>query len=303
MQSASAGEIRNAVLALRSLEDVVIFRAGSARRSREQWQEILQTTCSLGHDRRHYDFSGKLEIADWWEISYQPDKATSYAYSNTRQPLHTDNAWFADPAEINFFLMEKQASSGGEQMIYRLSRLIEEHQFDAAIGGARRDEERSRAKERIFSLRDAKGQWDPKNQRPELWNLYNGKVNRGESIRVFPLSNWTELDIWQYIERESVDLPSIYFAHRREVVARDGMLLAVGAYVTPAEGEEVVTELVRFRTVGDMSCTGAVISSAGNPAEVIAETAVSRITERGATRADDRTAEAAMEDRKREGYF
>ncbi|HKA39580.1 MAG TPA: TauD/TfdA family dioxygenase, partial [Burkholderiales bacterium] len=126
MQSASAGEIRNAVLALRSLEDVVIFRAGSARRSREQWQEILQTTCSLGHDRRHYDFSGKLEIADWWEISYQPDKATSYAYSNTRQPLHTDNAWFADPAEINFFLMEKQALSGGEQMIYRLSRLIED---------------------------------------------------------------------------------------------------------------------------------------------------------------------------------
>src|SRR5262245_39676777 len=180
---------------------------------------------------------------------------------------------------------------------------IERHGFDALFGGARRDEEKARAKERVFSFRDEFGQWDPKNQRPELWDLYNTKISKGEHIRVFPLSNWTELDIWQYIERESVDLPSIYFAHRREVVARDGMLLAVGAYVTPAEGEEVVTELVRFRTVGDMSCTGAVISSAGNPAEVIAETAVSRITERGATRADDRTAEAAMEDRKREGYF
>jgi sulfate adenylyltransferase subunit 2 len=180
---------------------------------------------------------------------------------------------------------------------------IEEHGFDALFGGARRDEEKARAKERFFSFRDEFGQWDPKNQRPELWDLYNGRIHPGEHIRVFPLSNWTELDIWHYIEREEVELPAIYFAHQREVVERDGMLLAAGEHVRPREGEPVSTSMVRFRTVGDMSCTGAVLSSASTVAEVIQEVAATRITERGATRADDRTSEAAMEDRKREGYF
>jgi sulfate adenylyltransferase subunit 2 len=202
-------------------------------------------------------------------------------------------------------LVEQRSSTAGRNRLQTpvLLETVERHGFDALFGGARRDEEKARAKERVFSFRDEFGQWDPKNQRPELWDLYNTKIGSGEHIRVFPLSNWTELDIWQYVERESVALPPIYFAHRREVVARDGMLLAVGAYVVPGDGEEVVEELVRFRTVGDMSCTGAVVSSARTSAEVIAETAVTRITERGATRADDRTAEAAMEDRKREGYF
>jgi sulfate adenylyltransferase subunit 2 len=180
---------------------------------------------------------------------------------------------------------------------------IEEYGFDALFGGARRDEEKARAKERFLSFRDEFGQWDPKSQRPELWDLYNARIHHGEHIRVFPLSNWTELDVWQYIEREGVALPSIYFAHRREVVDRAGMLLAVGEFVQPKPGEAVATELVRFRTVGDMSCTGAVLSSAESVAEVIREIAATRITERGATRADDRTSEAAMEDRKREGYF
>jgi len=203
------------------------------------------------------------------------------------------------------YLVEERGSTAGRNRLQTpiLLDTIETHGFDALFGGARRDEEKARAKERVFSFRDDFGQWDPKNQRPELWDLYNTKISHGEHIRVFPLSNWTELDIWQYIERESIELPSIYYAHRREVVARDGLLLAVGAHVRPADGEEVVNELVRFRTVGDMSCTGAVVSSARTVAEVIAETAVTRITERGATRADDRTAEAAMEDRKREGYF
>ena len=180
---------------------------------------------------------------------------------------------------------------------------IEEYGFDALFGGARRDEEKARAKERFFSFRDEFGQWDPKNQRPELWDLYNGRIRPGEHIRVFPLSNWTELDIWHYIEREEVELPAIYFAHQREVVERDGMLLAAGEHVRAREGEPVSTSMVRFRTVGDMSCTGAVLSSASTVAEVIQEVAATRITERGATRADDRTSEAAMEDRKREGYF
>ena len=180
---------------------------------------------------------------------------------------------------------------------------IEEHRFDALFGGARRDEEKARAKERVFSFRDEFGQWDPKNQRPELWNLYNTRLRRGEHIRVFPLSNWTELDVWAYIDREELDIPSIYYAHERQVFERDGLLLADNPYVTRGEDEPLFTATVRYRTVGDMTCTGAVSSSAATVAEVIGEVAATRITERGQTRADDRTSEAAMEDRKREGYF
>jgi len=180
---------------------------------------------------------------------------------------------------------------------------IEAHGFDAAIGGARRDEERARAKERIFSHRDEFGQWDPKHQRPELWALYNGRVNKGEHLRVFPLSNWTELDVWQYIEREDIPLPSIYFAHERDVFVRDGMYYAANPFVTLRAGEQIQRRVVRFRTIGDMTCTGAVASTARTLSEVIAEVAAARVTERGATRADDRFTEAAMEDRKREGYF
>ena len=180
---------------------------------------------------------------------------------------------------------------------------LKEHGFDAAFGGARRDEERARAKERIFSFRDDFGGWDPKNQRPELWNLYNGRIRRGESVRVFPLSNWTELDVWQYIAREQLELPSIYFAHRREVFRRDGMLYAQSPFVELLPGEEPFEATVRYRTVGDMSCTGGVESLAATIEEVVAEIAATRITERGETRADDRATEAAMEDRKREGYF
>jgi sulfate adenylyltransferase subunit 2 len=180
---------------------------------------------------------------------------------------------------------------------------IAEHGFDAAIGGARRDEEKARAKERIFSFRDEFGQWDPKQQRPELWQLYNARVRPGEHVRVFPISNWTEMDVWQYVARERMDLPSIYYAHEREVFERDGMLLAVGPYVPLIDGEAPFRATVRFRTVGDMTCTGAVRSTARTLDEVMAEVAASEISERGATRADDRTSEAAMEDRKREGYF
>ncbi len=180
---------------------------------------------------------------------------------------------------------------------------IEANQFDAAIGGARRDEERARAKERIFSHRDEFGQWDPKHQRPELWSLYNGRIRRGEHLRVFPLSNWTELDVWQYIAQEDIPLPSIYFSHRREVFERDRMLYAANPFVTLLPNERIRTETVRFRTIGDMTCTGAVRSDATSLDEVIAEVAAARLTERGATRADDRFTEAAMEDRKREGYF
>jgi len=180
---------------------------------------------------------------------------------------------------------------------------IAEHQFDAVFGGARRDEEKARAKERVFSFRDEFGQWDPKNQRPELWGIYNTKIHRGEHIRVFPLSNWTELDIWEYIAQENLEIPSIYFGHSRTVFERDGILLADGPYVSRGEDEPLFDTKVRYRTVGDMSCTGAVESSATTIAEIIAEIAATRITERGQTRADDRTSEAAMEDRKREGYF
>ncbi|HLI16114.1 MAG TPA: sulfate adenylyltransferase subunit CysD [Acidimicrobiales bacterium] len=183
---------------------------------------------------------------------------------------------------------------------------IERNGFDAVFGGGRRDEEKARAKERVFSLRDEFGQWDPRAQRPELWNLYNGRHRPGEHLRVFPLSNWTELDVWQYIAREGIEVPSIYFAHRREVFRRDGMLLAVGPYLAPRDGvedERPFVATVRYRTVGDMTCTAAVESGATTPEEVIAEIATTRISERGATRADDRFSEAAMEDRKREGYF
>lgn len=184
-----------------------------------------------------------------------------------------------------------------------LLRGIRENKFDAAFGGARRDEEKARAKERVYSFRDEFGQWDPKNQRPELWNLYNGRHRKGEHIRVFPLSNWTEYDIWAYIGAEEITLPSIYYAHTRPVFQRDGMLLAVHEFMQPRGDEPVFETSVRFRTVGDVTCTGCVESTAATVQQVIDETAVSRLTERGATRADDRISEAGMEDRKREGYF
>jgi sulfate adenylyltransferase subunit 2 len=180
---------------------------------------------------------------------------------------------------------------------------IAEHGFDAAFGGARRDEERARAKERVFSFRDDFGQWDPKHQRPELWSLYNGRIRRGEHVRVFPISNWTELDVWQYIANERLDVPSIYYAHDRQVFQRDGMLYAMSQHVELIDGEAPFEASVRYRTVGDMTCTGAVRSTAKTLIDVVAEIAATRITERGETRADDRVTEAAMEDRKREGYF
>ncbi len=180
---------------------------------------------------------------------------------------------------------------------------IEEHGFDAAFGGARRDEERARAKERVFSFRDDFGQWDPKRQRPELWALFNGKIRKGEHVRVFPISNWTELDVWQYIAQEKLEVPSIYYAHTRQVFARDSMLYAVNPHVELMDGEEPFEASVRYRTVGDMTCTGAVRSTATTLETVVSEIAATRITERGETRADDRVTEAAMEDRKREGYF
>ncbi|EOD68550.1 sulfate adenylyltransferase subunit 2 [Amycolatopsis vancoresmycina DSM 44592] len=184
-----------------------------------------------------------------------------------------------------------------------LLRAIREGGFDAVFGGARRDEEKARAKERVFSFRDEHGQWDPRAQRPELWNLYNGRHRRGEHIRVFPLSNWTELDVWQYIRDERIALPPLYYAHRRPVVQRDGMLLAATRFLSLVDGETPYEATVRFRTVGDATCTGCVESSASTPSEVVAEVAATRVTERGATRADDRISEAGMEDRKREGYF
>ncbi|HUZ43547.1 MAG TPA: sulfate adenylyltransferase subunit CysD [Acidimicrobiales bacterium] len=180
---------------------------------------------------------------------------------------------------------------------------IEAGGFDAVFGGARRDEEKARAKERVFSFRDEFGQWDPKNQRPELWRLYNGRIAKGEHIRIFPLSNWTELDIWSYLAQEQVPLPSIYFAHRRQVVRREGMLMGLGEFLPAQDGEEILEMSVRYRTVGDVTCTAAVESTAADYAQVIEEVSVSRITERGATRADDKFSEAAMEDRKKEGYF
>src|SRR3954470_4245200 len=184
-----------------------------------------------------------------------------------------------------------------------LLRAIRENRFDAAFGGARRDEEKARAKERVFSFRDEFGQWDPKAQRPELWNLYNGRHRKGEHVRVFPISNWTELDVWEYIAREQIELPSIYFAHKRRVFRRDGMLLADSDFLEKLPGEEPFETSVRFRTVGDMTVTGGVESTAATVEDVVAEIAATRVTERGETRADDRATEAAMEDRKREGYF
>ena len=180
---------------------------------------------------------------------------------------------------------------------------IEEHGFDAAFGGARRYEEKARAKERVYSFRDDFGQWDPKNQRPELWSLYNGRHRKGEHIRVFPISNWTEMDVWHYVQREQLDLPSIYYSHQREVFTRDGMLMANVAPMEPMEGEVVSLETVRYRTVGDITCTGAIESTASSLSEIIDEVSATRVTERGESRADDKLAEAAMEDRKREGYF
>jgi sulfate adenylyltransferase subunit 2 len=184
-----------------------------------------------------------------------------------------------------------------------LLRTIRENKFGAVFGGARRDEEKARAKERVFSFRDEFGQWDPRNQRPELWSLYNGRHRKGENIRVFPLSNWTELDIWSYIRDEQIELPFLYYAHTRPVVERDGMLLAVNRFITPADGETPYEATVRFRTVGDATCTGCVESLAATREDVVEEVAAARLTERGATRADDRISEAGMEDRKKEGYF
>ncbi len=180
---------------------------------------------------------------------------------------------------------------------------IEEHGFDAAMGGARRDEERARAKERIFSFRDDFGQWNPRAQRPELWNLYNARIRKGEHIRVFPISNWTELDVWQYVARENLELPSIYFSHERDVFKRDGMLYAASDFIERLPDEQPFSATVRFRTVGDMTCTGGVVSVAATIDDVVTEIAATRVTERGETRADDRVSEAAMEDRKRVGYF
>ena len=194
-------------------------------------------------------------------------------------------------------------ASRNRQQTTTLLDALEKHGFDAAFGGARRDEERARAKERIFSFRDDFGGWDPKNQRPELWNLYNGRVRRGESVRVFPLSNWTELDVWEYISEERLEVPAMYFAHERDVFARDGMLYAVSGHVELIDGEAPFRAWVRYRTVGDMSCTGAVESTATDLETVVAEIAATRVTERGETRADDRVSEAAMEDRKVAGYF
>lgn len=200
-------------------------------------------------------------------------------------------------------LQERSDGTRNPLQTVPLLEAITEHRFDAVFGGGRRDEEKARAKERVFSLRDQFGQWDPKRQRPELWDLYNGRHRPGEHVRVFPLSNWTELDIWRYIAKEEIDIPTIYFAHQREVFKRDGMWLTPGAWGGP-RGEEVLQKIsVRYRTVGDMSCTGAVVSTSSTIAEVIEEVGASTITERGATRADDRLSEAAMEDRKREGYF
>ncbi len=199
--------------------------------------------------------------------------------------------------------LRRQEDSRNAAQSVTLLEAIEEFSFDAAIGGARRDEEKARAKERIFSFRDDFGQWDPKNQRPELWNLYNTRVHKGEHMRVFPISNWTELDVWQYIERERLAVPPLYYAHRRQVVRRNGLLVPVTGITPPREGEPVEELSVRFRTVGDISCTCPVESTAATPAEIAVETARTTVTERGATRMDDQTSEASMERRKKQGYF
>ena len=199
--------------------------------------------------------------------------------------------------------LRRQEDSRNAAQSVTLLEAIEEFSFDAAIGGARRDEEKARAKERIFSFRDDFGQWDPKNQRPELWNLYNTRVHKGEHMRVFPISNWTELDVWQYIERERLAVPPLYYAHRRQVVRRNGLLVPVTGITPPREGEPVEELSVRFRTVGDISCTCPVESTAATPAEIVVETVRTTVTERGATRMDDQTSDASMERRKKQGYF
>ncbi|MGI8678290.1 MAG: sulfate adenylyltransferase subunit CysD [Jatrophihabitans sp.] len=201
--------------------------------------------------------------------------------------------------------LEQGGPSGPRNKLQTVTLLrgINENRFGAVFGGARRDEEKARAKERVFSFRDEFGQWDPRNQRPELWSLYNGRTREGENMRVFPLSNWTELDIWSYVATEGIELTELYYAHRREVVERDGMLLSVNRFITPAPGEAPYEASVRFRTIGDATCTGCVQSNAATAADVVLEVAAARLTERGATRADDRISEAGMEDRKKEGYF
>ncbi|WP_262848074.1 sulfate adenylyltransferase subunit CysD [Mumia quercus] len=208
-----------------------------------------------------------------------------------------------DQAIADGIVVDDGKTSRNRLQIGTLLNAIEENGFTAAFGGGRRDEEKARAKERVYSHRDDFGQWDPKNQRPELWSLYNGRISEGEHMRIFPLSNWTELDVWHYIHREKIEIPSIYFAHKREVVARDGMLLSAGDHLTLKSGESAEERLVRFRTVGDMTLTGCVESAAATTGEIIDEIAIARVTERGATRGDDRFSEAAMEDRKKEGYF
>ncbi|UPK74615.1 sulfate adenylyltransferase subunit CysD [Nocardioidaceae bacterium SCSIO 66511] len=208
-----------------------------------------------------------------------------------------------DDAIKNGVVVDDGKTSRNRLQIGTLLNTIEEHGFTAAFGGGRRDEEKARAKERVYSHRDEFGQWDPKNQRPELWSLYNGKIAEGEHMRIFPLSNWTELDIWHYIGREQIEIPAIYYSHQREVFERDGMLLSAGDHATLRSGETVEERTVRFRTVGDMTLTGCVESTASTVPEIIEEIAVARVTERGATRGDDRFSEAAMEDRKKEGYF
>jgi sulfate adenylyltransferase subunit 2 len=208
-----------------------------------------------------------------------------------------------DDAIARGIVVDDGKTSRNRLQIGTLLNAIEENGFTAAFGGGRRDEEKARAKERVYSHRDEFGQWDPKNQRPELWNLYNGRIHEGEHMRIFPLSNWTELDIWHYIGQEKIEIPSIYFAHKRKVIERDGMLLSESDAVQPRNGESVEERLVRFRTVGDMTLTGCVESDADTVEKIIDEIAVARVTERGATRGDDRFSEAAMEDRKKEGYF
>ncbi|WEV28710.1 sulfate adenylyltransferase subunit CysD [Streptomyces sp. 71268] len=228
-------------------------------------------------------------------IEYRDRVAARYGL-----PLHVASVQeFIDRGELR----ERPDGTRNPLQTVPLLRAIEKNRFDAVFGGGRRDEEKARAKERVFSLRDEFGGWDPRRQRPELWQMYNGRHAPGQHVRVFPLSNWTELDVWQYVARRRVELPAIYYAHEREVFARDGMWLAPGEWGGPREGERVERRLIRYRTVGDMSCTGAVESDADTVEKVVAEIAASRLTERGATRADDRLSEAAMEDRKREGYF
>ena len=209
----------------------------------------------------------------------------------------------ADSMARGTVVLKSPDESRNKHQSVTLLEAIEEFEFDACIGGARRDEEKARAKERIFSFRDSFGQWDPKNQRPELWDLYNARVHKGENIRVFPISNWTELDVWQYIAREGLQLPSIYFAHERKVVRKNGLLQPVTALTPAKDGDKIETVTVRFRTVGDITCTAPVESDADSVEKIIAETATTTITERGATRLDDQASEAAMEQRKKEGYF